>query len=302
MANEMHKLFEQSPDEDEPPEYEEIGVINVARLIGTRKIPDVRSYRADEIPDLEAAAKLFGSGEYLFVARRLHPLRIGPDEEKPAGSIYRKRIHVIGSEYGPWLRMLDRAPVPAPPTPNGTANPNGAGGYAGAPAAPLPGMPPPEVASSPMFMMMWMMHQQGMRDSEARREQQARDEAARREQIERDRIAADKSEAEARRQHEMTMAMLQKHGDGGANGVPQMFGQFAEVLGKVHAPPPAPAPPAPSVGALVGDLETLAKAAKLLKGNDDIELVKAIGEGLGGLAGLGSLFGKGGGLSGAPAT
>lgn len=299
MANEMHKLFEQSPDEDEIPEYEEIGVINVARLIGTRKIPDVRSYRADEIPDLEAAAKLFGSGEYLFVARRLHALRVGPDEEKPAGSIYRKRIHVIGSEHGPWIRMLDRAP--APPPPNGAPVPNGQpNGYA-APAAPLPGMPPPEVASSPMFMMMWMMHQQGMRDSEARREQQTRDEAARREQIERDRIAADKSEAEARRQHEMTMAMLAKQGDG-AGGVPQMFGQFAEVLGKVHAPPPAPAPPAPSVGALVGDLETLAKAAKLLKGNDDIELVKAIGEGLGGLAGLGSLFGKGGGLSGAPAT
>lgn len=294
MSREIHKLFEQSPDEDEPPKYEEIGVINVARMIGTRKIPDTRSYRADEIPDLETAAKLFGSGDYLFVARRLNE---GPDEQ-PAGSIYRKRIHTIGSEHGPWLRMLDRPPAPAA---NGQPAPAASGQNGYAPAAPLPGMPPAEVASSPMFMMMWMMHQQGMRDSEARREQQARDEAARREQIERDRIASEKSEAEARRQHEMTMAMLQKQGDGGA-GVPQMFGQFAEVLGKVHAPPPPPAAPAPSVSALVGDLETLAKAAKLLKGNDDIELVKAIGEGLGGLAGLGSLFGKGGGLSGAPAT
>lgn len=295
MASEMHKLFEQSPDEEEAPEYEEIGVINVARLIGTRKIPDVRSYRSDEIPDLETAAKLFGSGEYLFVARRLN---VGPDDQ-PAGSIYRKRMHVIGSEHGPWLRMLDRAPAPASPAPNGNAGAPANGGFVA--AAPLPGMPPPETAQSPMMMMMWMMHQQGLRDSEARREQQTRDEAARREQIERDRIAADKSEAEARRQHEMTMAMLSKQGDGGA-GVPQMFGQFAEVLGKVHAPPPPPAQAAPSVGALVGDLETLAKAAKMLKGNDDIELVKAIGEGLGGLAGLGSLFGKGGGLSGAPAT
>lgn len=293
MSREIHKLFEQSPDEDEAPDYEEIGTINVARMIGTRKIPDTRSYRADEIPDLETAAKLFGSGDYLFVARRLNQ---GPDDQ-PAGSIYRKRIHTIGSEHGPWLRMLDRPPAPAAPA----GAPNGNGQTYTAPAAPLPGMPPAEVASSPMFMMMWMMHQQGMRDAEARREQSTRDEAARREQIERDRIAAEKSEAEARRQHEMTMAMLQKQG-GDSTGVPQMFGQFAEVLGKVHAPPPPPAAPAPSVSALVGDLETLAKAAKLLKGNDDIELVKAIGEGLGGLAGLGSLFGKGGGLSGAPAT
>jgi len=295
MAQEMHKLFEQSPDEDEAPEWEEIGAINVARLIGTRKIPDVRSYRADEIPDLETAAKLFGSGEYLFVARRLS---VGPDEQ-PAGSIYRKRIHTIGSEHGPWLRMLDKAPPPQ--APNGAQNgslPSG-GAVASAAVGMMGGggMPPmnPDAFSNPFVMMMWMGHQAAERDREARKEQ-----------IERDRIAQERHEAEARRSHELTLAMLQKQsepkGDGGASGIPQMFGQFAEVLGKVHAPPPPPAAPAPSVSALVGDLETLAKAAKLLKGNDDIELVKAIGEGLGGLAGLGSLFGKGGGLSGAPAA
>lgn len=292
MANEMHKLFEQSPDEDECPEYEEIGVINVARLIGTRKIPDVKSYRPDEIPDLETAAKLFGSGEYLFVARRMN---IGPDEQ-PAGSIYRRRIHVIGSEHGPWLRMLDKAP--APPPPNGQPAQNGQNVMGAATVMGSAGMPPmdPGMFQNPFVLMMWMGHQQGERDREARKEQ-----------IERDRIAQERHEAEARRSHELTLAMLQQQGaakgDGGlANGIPQMFGQFAEVLGKVHAPPPPPPAAAPSVGALVGDLETLAKAAKLLKGNDDIELVKAIGEGLGGLAGLGSLFGKGGGLSGAPAT
>lgn len=290
MAREFHKLFEQGPDEkdEEVPEWEEIGVMNVCRLIGTRKIPDTRAYRPDEIPDLDAAAKLFGSGDYQFIGRRLNE---GPDGQ-PAGSIWRKRIHTIGSEHGPWLRMLDKPPVPQP---NG-APVNGApvNGVAMAPAAPLPGMPPPGTESNPMMMMMWMMMQQGQRDAEARREQN-----------ERDRISAERHEQEARRQHELTIEMIRQSSKGNdSNGVPSIVASVADTFAKIHAPPPPPAPvvaaatPAPTLKQQLEDAIAIKDFAKKMGGDDDIELVKAIGQGLGSLSGLGSLIG---GLSGAPA-
>jgi hypothetical protein len=293
---EIHKLFEQGPNEEEAPEYEEIGVINVARLVGTRMIPDTKAYRPDELPDLDAAARLFGSGDFRFIGRRL---QVGPDGQ-PAGSIWRKRDHTIGAEHGPWLRMLDKPPA-APPNgqaPTNGAPANGAAFAAGAQVMGSAGMPPmdPNMFSNPFVLMMWMGHQQAERDREARKEQ-----------IERDRIAAERHEAEARRQHEMTLAMIQNQtkGDGGAlAGVPQMFGQFAEILGKVHAPPPpppvvaAPAAPAPTLKQQLEDAVALKDFAKKLGGDDDIELVKAIGQGLGSLGGIGNLFG---GLTGAAA-
>lgn len=292
MAQKIHELFEQRIDEEEAPEYEEIGVINVARLVGSRRIPDTRTYRPDELPNAEAVGQLFGSGEYILVARRLNE---GPNGER-AGSIYRKNHGlIVGAEHGPWKRMLDGPPQPAPSSGNAApaaAHTNGtANVFAGA-----PGMPPAEAMGSPWLMMMWMQQMAMQREAEQRREQ-----------IERDRIAQERHEAEARRQHELTLAMIQGSQKSDASGVPQIVASVADTFAKIHAPAPppvaAPAAPAPTLKQQLEDAIALKKFSKELGGDDDVELIKAVGQGLGGLAGLGSLFGGGGGgLTGAPAT
>lgn len=283
MIGAYHDLF--VPDETETFPPEEIHCINVARVIivnGLKKvIPAPRAYAPEELPNIDAVGLTFGGGEYKLIARRRNE---GPEGQK-ANTVFVNRTINCGTEYGPPKLMIPEAQ----PKMNGASQVNGASypapeSHANGVPAPtyVPGMPPPDAFSNPMTMMMWMSIQQ--REAEARAQERA------------DR-QAERSRTEMFEFIKILAAQKPSEGGGAMGAIPSIVQSVADTFKAIHAPAPAPAPAAsPSVSSHLQDLKNLADVAKNLRSSDEVELVKAIGQGLGGLSALGAM----GGLSGAP--
>lgn len=303
-TTEYHPLFVPDPDDDPYPAVELSG-INVARIVPGRSkpVPYIRRMQPDELSTREKLAQLFGSGDYIVWGMRLYQ---GPEGE-PANSFakgHKKQIS-IGAEHGPWKAMIPpespppQAPAQQPPQQNGHAPYYGHPQQSGGPP-PIPGMPPPQVFDNPLYFFMFMNQQREDREARLAAEQRAREDRLAAEAREREDRAQARQEADRQRTQELIMQIATRPAADPVGGIGQVAATLAETFGRIHAPPPPPAPPAHTIQNTVEDLKTIVEASKLVKGNDEIELLKAGAAVLQGLGGLNIGGGGGGGLSGAP--